>query len=82
MLDLVAKVTKAFRVYYSQGPKTAQNDYIVDHTVIMYLMDPDGDFHDYYGQNRSAQEIAKAIKVKVIKREMLEAKRKSWFFSK
>ena len=51
----VNAVAKTFRVYHSEGPKTAPDDYIVDHTVIMYLMDPEGNFCDYYGQNRKAE---------------------------
>uniref|UniRef100_A0A0K0FB11 Protein SCO1 homolog, mitochondrial (inferred by orthology to a human protein) n=1 Tax=Strongyloides venezuelensis TaxID=75913 RepID=A0A0K0FB11_STRVS len=66
-LEQVRKVTKTFRVYHSQGPKTAEDDYIVDHTVIMYLIDPDGEFYDYYGQNKNDREIANAIKMKVLK---------------
>uniref|UniRef100_A0A915PKN0 Thioredoxin domain-containing protein n=1 Tax=Setaria digitata TaxID=48799 RepID=A0A915PKN0_9BILA len=77
--EQVAKVAKTFRVYYSQGPKAGNNDYIVDHTVIMYLIDPDGNFHDYYGQNRSAQEIARVIKLKVFKHDMMMEKKKRWF---
>jgi hypothetical protein len=66
----VNKVAKTFRVYHSEGPRTAgPDDYIVDHTVIMYLIDPDGHFHDYYGQNRKAEEIADVIRLKVLKFE-------------
>uniref|UniRef100_A0A9J2P4U5 Transcription initiation factor IIF subunit alpha n=1 Tax=Ascaris lumbricoides TaxID=6252 RepID=A0A9J2P4U5_ASCLU len=70
--EQVDKVAKTFRVYYSQGPrsKNAPDDYIVDHSVIMYLVDPDGNFHDYYGQNRNENEIANVIKLKVIKHEV------------
>ncbi|KAM3718452.1 Protein SCO1 [Dirofilaria immitis] len=77
--EQVAKVAKAFRVYYSQGPKVDKDDYIVDHTVIMYLIDPDGEFHDYYGQNRSAEEISKIIKLKVFKHDTMKKKKNGFF---
>ncbi|WKX97789.1 hypothetical protein Q1695_013456 [Nippostrongylus brasiliensis] len=68
-VEQVNKVAKTFRVYHSQGPRTGKNmdDYIVDHTVITYLIDPDGHFHDYYGQTRTAEEIANVIEMKVLK---------------
>uniref|UniRef100_A0A914XIP5 Thioredoxin domain-containing protein n=1 Tax=Plectus sambesii TaxID=2011161 RepID=A0A914XIP5_9BILA len=75
--EQVDKVAKTFRVYHSQGPRNAEDDYIVDHTVIMYLIDPDGKFIDYYGQNRTASEIAEVIKLQQLKFDL--GKKKGWW---
>ncbi|XP_034046808.1 protein SCO1 homolog, mitochondrial [Thalassophryne amazonica] len=57
----IGEVSRLFRVYYSQGPKDEDNDYIVDHTIIMYLVGPDGEFVQYFGQDKKSGEITKSI---------------------
>ena len=60
-----AQVTKAYRVYYSKGPEEAEGDYQVDHTIIMYLLGPDGTYLDLYGSHLEANEVALKIKKQV-----------------
>lgn len=39
----------------------------VDHTIIMYLMNPDGEFVNYYGQTKQKDEIADNIDLEILK---------------
>jgi protein SCO1/2 len=48
-------------VYYSKPDVTESNDYLVDHTIIVYLLDTEGNFAAYYGQNTNADDMAKSI---------------------
>ena len=57
--DEVRKACRAYRVYFSK-PTPAEikrGDYLLDHSIISYLVDPEGEFADYYGKSLSAPEM-------------------------
>ncbi len=63
----VKAAAKAYRVYYTKTNDDPK-DYLVDHSIIMYLLDPKGQFVSFYGKNYTAPELADNIS-KVISKQ-------------
>ncbi|KAI1099588.1 SCO1 protein, partial [Jackrogersella minutella] len=60
--DQIKDVCKAYRVYFStpRDVKPGQ-DYLVDHSIYFYLMDPEGDFVEALGRQHSPDQAAALI---------------------
>ena len=58
----IKSVCKKYRVYFStpEGVKKGQ-DYLVDHSIYFYLMDPEGDFVEAIGRQHSPEQAAGII---------------------
>ena len=60
--EQIKDVCKRYRVYFStpQGVKPGM-DYLVDHSIYFYLMDPEGDFVEAIGRQHAAEVAARII---------------------
>jgi len=57
--DQIKDVSSKYRVYYSKARMGVNPDeYLIDHSVMFYLVDPAGRFTEYYGQNATPEEMA------------------------
>ena len=66
----ITKVTKSWRVYYTKagvgemtvnGGGAADDDYLIDHSIITYLLDKDGNFVTFFGKNYTDAEMAQRL---------------------
>ncbi|KAK4145783.1 protein SCO1, mitochondrial [Dichotomopilus funicola] len=60
--DQIKAMCKAYRVYFSTPTEVKPGqDYLVDHSIYFYLMDPEGDFVEALGRQHSPDQAAKII---------------------
>ncbi|PSS23833.1 Protein SCO1 1 like [Actinidia chinensis var. chinensis] len=70
--DEVKKAARAFRVYYMKTEEE-DSDYLVDHSIIMYLMDPNMEFVKFYGKNYDIDTLANGIVQEIRQHKKLKA---------
>ena len=59
--EQVAQAAKAYRVYYAKHPE-AGGDYSMDHSSVIYVMDPQGRFTASFTHQSAPEEIAERLK--------------------
>ncbi|HEV8391994.1 MAG TPA: SCO family protein [Dongiaceae bacterium] len=58
----IAQVAKAYRVFYQKAAGTAPDEYLMDHTLLIYLMDGDGKYITHFGPDATPDQIAEEIR--------------------
>lgn len=59
--EQVDEAAKAYRVYYAKGKSTGGDDYLMDHTVFIYLMGRDGKYLSHFLPGATAEQMAAAM---------------------
>jgi protein SCO1/2 len=60
--EAIAAAAKAYRIAYTKVEnKASPKDYSVDHSALVYLMDPDGNYLAHFAYGTSAQEMAEKL---------------------
>ena len=59
--DQVAKAAKGYRVYYAKHPE-AGGDYSMDHSSVIYVMDPEGRFTASFAPDSTPEQMAERLK--------------------
>lgn len=59
----VAETCKSYRIYYSIPDQQSEDsgDYIIDHSIAIFLFDPQGRFVDFFGNRFTEQEITEKV---------------------
>ncbi|XP_078167429.1 electron transport SCO1/SenC family protein [Carex rostrata] len=58
--DEIRQVARAFRVYYMKTDEQ-DSDYLVDHSIVMYLMNPKMEFVKFFGKNYDVDTLTEGI---------------------
>jgi len=64
-MDSVKRASKAYRVYFNKTGESS-TDYLVDHSIIHYLINPAGEFVTFYSKSFTEEQLADSISEHVV----------------
>ena len=59
--EQVMEACKSYRIYASKPPDNDEDDYLVDHSVFMFLMNPEGFYVAHFGPDKDEDQILEQI---------------------
>ena len=59
--DQCRAAAKAYRVYTSVAADADEDDYLLDHSIVLYFVGPSGEFLDFFTQSTPPSTIAEKI---------------------
>jgi len=59
--EQVQKMAKKYRVYVSKADETDDGDYLVDHSIVLYFHDGEGEMVDFFTQSMKPSDITQKI---------------------
>ena len=59
--EQVRQTAKAYRVYYRKAENDSATEYLMDHSSITFLMDPNGNYATHFGHDATPEAMAETI---------------------
>ena len=56
-LDQIRRVAKLYRVYYKKSDASEAENYLMDHSSIMYVLSPEGEYINHFGPQITPEQI-------------------------
>jgi hypothetical protein len=56
-LDQIRRVAKLYRVYYKKSDPSEAENYLMDHSSIMYVLSPEGEYINHFGPEVTPAQI-------------------------
>jgi len=63
--EQIQDVAREYRVYYARAESEESTEYLMDHSTITYLMDPQGNYVTHFGHAATPEQMAETLRARI-----------------